>query len=195
MDLTTITEDVAADAPADQKSLAEIATKANLEYGLKRYNEAADLYSTAVEKQAEQNGEMASENAELLYLYGKCLFKVAVANSDVLGGKVAGEKKPEKPAKKAAANGEGSSKTVLEAAKQEENDAVSTGVEAKVDDAPASSNNPFFSVTGMENWESDEEEDGDGEAAEEEQEDDFANAYEILDMARTLFERRLQQEE
>jgi len=137
---------------------------------------------------------MAPENAELLYLYGRCLFKVAVANSDVLGGKVAGERKPDKPPMEAVTNGR-SSKSVAEAARQEEEEAVGTDPEGKVGDAPASSNNPFFSVTGMENWESDEEEDGDGEDAEEEEEDDFANAYEILDMARTLFERRLQQED
>ena len=40
---------------------------------------------------------MSSRNAELLYSYGRCLYHVAVKNSDVLGSKVAGEKREDGP--------------------------------------------------------------------------------------------------
>ncbi|KAF2101918.1 hypothetical protein NA57DRAFT_25192, partial [Rhizodiscina lignyota] len=152
--------------------LTELITAANLQYGLKNYAAAADSYSSAVEMQDELNGEMNPQNADLFYRYGRCLYKLAVAKSDVLGGKVAGEKKKEKKQKGAANNGEGSSS------------ALPTKEEKVAEE-------PYFNLTGMENWESDEEdEDEDGEA--EDEEDDFANAYEILDIARILFAKQLE---
>lgn len=89
--------------------LDDLKAQAQLKYSVKDYDAAAELYSQATELQAELNGEMSSKNAELLYNYGKCLYHVAVKNSDVLGSKVAGEKRDDgssnsraKKAKKAA---------------------------------------------------------------------------------------------
>ncbi len=72
--------------------LDDLKARATLKYSIKDYDAAAELYSEATELQAELNGEMSSLNADLLYMYGRCLFHVAVKNSDVLGLKVAGEK-------------------------------------------------------------------------------------------------------
>ena len=72
---------------ADQ--LAELTAKATAEYAVKHYKEAAELYSQATELQAEINGEMAIENADLLYAYGKCLFFLAQQTSSVLEGTAA----------------------------------------------------------------------------------------------------------
>lgn len=72
--------------------LDDLKARATLKYSIKDYDAAAELYSEATELQAELNGEMSSLNADLLYKYGRCLFHVAVKNSDVLGLKVAGEK-------------------------------------------------------------------------------------------------------
>src|SRR5256885_6737092 len=86
---------------ADQ--LEDLIARATAAYAIKDYSPAAELYSQATELQAEMNGEMALENAELLYSYGKCLYFVAVSNSDVLGGTAAGEKlRNSNPEKKVA---------------------------------------------------------------------------------------------
>ena len=79
--------------------LDDLKAQAQLKYSVKDYNAAAELYSQATELQAELNGEMSSRNAELLYNYGKCLYQVAVKKSDVLGSKVAGEKREDGPSK------------------------------------------------------------------------------------------------
>lgn len=73
--------------------LDDLRARATLKFSIKDYNAAAELYSEATELQAEINGEMSPLNAELLYQYGKCLYNVAVKESDVLGSKVAGSKR------------------------------------------------------------------------------------------------------
>lgn len=73
--------------------LDDLKARATLKYSVKDYNAAAELYSEATELQAELNGEMSSQNAELLYKYGRCLYHVAVKNSDVLGSRVSGEQR------------------------------------------------------------------------------------------------------
>ena len=87
--LATVTE--AEELPKTKEKLAELTQAASLQYSLKNFSAAADHYADAVEIQAELNGEMAPENAELLFYYGRALYKVAVAKSDVLGNKVAQE--------------------------------------------------------------------------------------------------------
>jgi HAT1-interacting factor 1 len=168
--------------PPTKEKLVEITNAAALQYSLKNYNGAADLYSEATEIQAELNGEMAPENAELLYLYGRCLFKVAVAKSDVLGGKVAQEekKKPSKNTNKAD-NGGGSSAAGAQAGGS--GDSKAENAESK----------PFFQLTGDENWEESDDEDEEGGAeGEEEEDDDFSTAFEILDLTRVLLSRQLE---
>ena len=184
-------------APPTLSALTDLTNAANLQYNLKHYSEAAELYSRATEMQTVLRGdEMAPENAELLYLYGRCLFKVAVSKSDVLGGQVAQEKKPAAAASKPAkAKGDGVespgqklAEDVVEAVVEEKD----SGAGMKEKDASA----PFFQLVDAE-WSDDEGEDdeeaGEGEVQEAlEEEDDFATAYEILDVARVLLERQVQ---
>ena len=75
----------------------DLKAQATLKYSVKDYDAAAELYSQATELQAELNGEMSAKNADLLYAYGRCLYHVAVKNSDVLGSKVAGERQEDGP--------------------------------------------------------------------------------------------------
>jgi len=169
-----------AELPKTKEKLEELKQKASLQYSLKEYSNAADHYADAVEIQAELNGEMAPENAELLFYYGRALYKVAIAKSDVLGAKVTSEEKKKPKAQKAA----------KKAAAEASNGAAS-GVKDEIrEDAVASK--PFFQLTGDENWtdSEDEEEGADGE--QEEEEDDFANAYEVFDIARVLYEKKLE---
>lgn len=175
-----------------ESKLKTLLDSANLQYSLKKYNEASELYSQATELQAEINGEMAPKNAELLYLYGRCLYKVAVAKSDVLGGQVAAEK-PKKelakekavPAKEKKLAGE-----IMEAAVEEKTTSTSKDTKEQ-----GLANKPFFEIHGDENWDTDSDEDADAEAQVDEaveEEDDFATAYEILDIARVLLEKQVE---
>lgn len=183
--------------------LKDLTAQATLKYSVKDYNAAAELYSFAVELQDEINGEMSSENAELLYAYGRCLYHVAVKNSNVLGSKVAGEKREEKSSrsksKKAKAEVvpealEGQEQVVAEkivAQVVEEKDGTTKEGEA---------NKPYFQFKGDENWDTSDDEDDDGEENGEddedaEEEDDFANAYEVLDMARVLLQKKIAEAE
>ena len=187
--------------------LKDLIAQATLKYSIKDYNAAAELYSHATELQAEINGEMSPDNADLLYAYGRCLYHLAVKNSDVLGSKVAGEKPPEKSKKSSSkkANIEKVEEEVEDTRRRLDEEIVTKVVEAK--DGPIGAeaetdkaNKPYFQFTGDENWDTSEDEDEDaeenGEGAEEvDEEDDFVVAYEVLDMARVLLLKKIEQVE
>lgn len=200
---------------SQQDQLAELIAQATAAYAVKDYSPAAEFYSQATEIQAELNGEMAVENADLLYSYGKCLYFLAIKNSEVLGGGAAGAKmsaKPEaKQSKKRKANGEPANTTerttteeatpealVPEAAASAGSDAipgtdVRPGVETK---SETKEEKPYFQFEGDGDFgDSDEDEGEDADAEDEEEEDDFANAFEVLDLSRVLLLRKLEEVE
>jgi len=78
--------------PKTVEDLNKLITTANLAYSQKHWEAAVEAYSEAAQVQDMINGEMAPENAELLYLYGRCLYKVGVSKSAVLGGQAVSEK-------------------------------------------------------------------------------------------------------
>ncbi|KAF2962735.1 hypothetical protein GQX73_g10843 [Xylaria multiplex] len=184
-------------------SLADMVAKATALYQSKKYAEAAEIFSTATERQAELNGEMAPENADVLFLYGRCLFKVGQSNSDVLGGKAPGDKKPNNGGKPKAKKSQAESSTADAPEKED------TGAEEVTDEGVATiaknagaeeeklldAKKPLFQFTGDENFEeSDEDEEADGEEQDEEEEDDdLAVAFEILELSRILFEKQLEE--
>ncbi|KAG8628701.1 hypothetical protein KVT40_002566 [Elsinoe batatas] len=178
--------------------LSQLKASATREYALKNYTAAADLYSEATELQATFNGEMSPQNAELLHAYGRCLYHVAISKSDVLGSKVAGSG-TEEPKKKKRKVDKGQGSDVLKSGEDKTAEEV---VEAVMEEKEGRANGkkaddaskPFFQITGDENWTDSEgeEEDGEGEEEQEDEEDDFANAYEVLDLARVLLTRQLE---
>lgn len=182
--------------------LKDLTAQATLKYSVKDYNAAAELYSYAVELQDEINGEMSSENADLLYAYGRCLYHVAVKASDVLGSKVAGEKREEKSTrsknKKVPKVSEGQEQDVAEevvAQIAEEKEGT-----IKPDEDADKGNKPYFQFKGDENWDASDDDDDDGEedgvdGEDAEEEDDFANAFEVLDMARVLLQKKIAEAE
>lgn len=188
----------AAQIEADKRAqLDDLITRAAAKDATKDHNAASELYSQATELQAELNGELSPENADLLYAYGKSLYNVAVSKSDVLGSKVAGEPQPSSNAPAAKATSAGSAATggnlVKDAISSSMNQNASKpakDVNAQLDAAPSK---PFFQFTGDENFvdseDEDEEENGEGE---DEEEDDFENAFEVLDLARILYLKKLQ---
>lgn len=174
--LATVTE--AEELPKTKEKLAELTQAASLQYSLKNFSAAADHYADAVEIQAGLNGEMAPENAELLFYYGRALYKVAVAKSDVLGNKVVQEDQKKKKKTKKEVKAEASSSASNSA--EEEPKEQSTG------------SKPYFQLTGDENWDDSDDSDEEGEdGQEEEEEDDFGNAYEIFELARVLYQKQL----
>lgn len=200
-------------------SLADLTAKAGALFAQKKYDEAAELFAQAAEMQAEFNGEMSPENADILFLYGRSLFKVGQSKSDVLGGRAAGEEKT----KKAKASN-GAAKTKKPAAelsgaqladiKEEEQKTDATKVAEEgvailaknasgsgmKDGGEADAKKPLFQFTGDENFEDSDDDDDAAEdeaegEGEEEEDDDLAVAFEVLDLARILFEKTVEQGE
>ena len=186
----TISADESKTASAQDESgkLAALIAAANLQYSLKNYESAAEIYSEATELAEGIHGDLSPRNAELLFLYGRCLFKVAVANNEVLGGKVAGEKKKDKAAKKVPQNGEAAEQKVAEKAAE-----AAAEVAKETEEKAQPESKPYFEFSGDPEWDTEEEEDAEDEDAQEPEaeEDEFGNAFEILEVARVLSERQM----
>tara|TARA_R110002003_G_scaffold189_1_gene14693 strand:+ start:17443 stop:18810 length:1368 start_codon:yes stop_codon:yes gene_type:complete len=165
--------------PKTKEKLDELAQAASIHYSTKNFTAAADNYADAVEIQAELNGEMAPANAELLFYYGRALYKVAVAKSDVLGNKVAQEDKKKSKSKKAAKS------------EADEGSSAANGAKAEPKEESVESK-PFFQLTGDENWTDSEDDEDEAEGEQEEEEDDFGNAYETFELARVLYSKQLE---
>ncbi|KAG5945416.1 hypothetical protein E4U59_005858 [Claviceps monticola] len=185
-------------------SLADLSARGTALYAQRQYEDAAEVFSQASVLQAELNGETAPENAEILFHYGRSLFKVGQSKSDVLGGPAAAEKKPTAPAKtKAKASGKTEVQTSVKAgmsvaatdADQSENDSEKKEGESSATKASGpEEKKALFHFEGDENFDdsSDEEQEEEPEE-EEEDEDDLATAFEILDLARVCYEKQLEQ--
>ena len=181
--------------------LEDLTAQATARYSTKDYDAAAELYAHATELQADINGEMSMHNADLLYAYGRCLFHVAIKNSDVLGTRVIEGKPAESPVKplnrkrlsiiaKPHNDDKGPAEEELLKVVEESNGAT------KAHSNTNTPSKPYFQFAGDENFDIseddvDESEFMDGEESEEE-EDDFANAFEVLDLARVLLQQRIQ---
>ncbi|KAJ5627588.1 hypothetical protein N7528_005015 [Penicillium herquei] len=191
---TVQSSDVLEKQRAELKDLLEQAAAKD---ATKDYNSASELYSQATELQSEINGEMSPENADLLYAYGKSLYNVAVSKSDVLGSKVAGEPQaqPSKPSSTSKSAGPaGNGESLIQDAMSNAMAKPSTSALDKNDKSEPAPPKALFQFTGDENFvDSDEEdEDENQEDGEEEEEDDFANAFEVLDLARVLYLKKLE---
>lgn len=136
-------------------SLADLCAQGTAKYARKQYEEAADLYARASELQAELNGEMSPENAEVLFLYGRSLFRVGQSKSDVLGGRAGGEKKkPNGSTKQKTDAQKEESKTESEKI-TEEGVAIVAGQNGSASTTEEGGKKPLFQFTGDENFEDD----------------------------------------
>ncbi|OLN85560.1 NASP-related protein sim3 [Colletotrichum chlorophyti] len=195
----TLGDESEEDINSKKVTLADLTAKGTALYAKKQYEDAAESFTKAAELQDEINGEMHPSNAEILFLYGRSVFKVGQSKSDVLGGKAAGEKKVEKPKPKkvvaakpsppdAPADSE-AQRITEEGVSIVANEASGSKTEEKVEEKK-----PLFQFTGDENFDDSDEEEAEGEGEEEEEEeDDLAVAFEVLDTARVLFGRQLEQ--
>lgn len=153
-------DEVDDDIRSKKVTLADLSAKGTALYAQKKYEAAADIFSRASILQAEINGETAPENAEILFHYGRSLFKVGQSKSDVLGGSAPVEKKTKanpSSAKKAAKE----EKVTQEGEAQAGGEGKEKKSEDKATDIPEGKK-VFFQFTGDENFdESDEDEVGD----------------------------------
>ncbi|KAK4049194.1 DNA-dependent ATPase mgs1 [Microbotryomycetes sp. JL201] len=137
---------------------------------LKKWPEACEDLSRAVEALAEKYGEFAPECAEPLVLYGRALLNNAIAQSAVLGGGPDGHSKEE--TEEAAQNAAGSSSAAA---------------------GPSSNRNFSFGGDGPDDEDENEDEEGDDEQEEEaaavDRDDELEAAFGVLDMARTIYEK------
>ncbi|KAK9474498.1 SHNi-TPR-domain-containing protein [Dipodascopsis tothii] len=147
-------------ADASQAQVDKHVAAGGKAYGLKNYGDAAEQYALACEQYVAINSK---DDPDLLFLYGRALFQVAVQQSEVLGGAPQREDEAalENLAKKTKAAAESS--TSADARFQFSGDAEDSGSE------------------------SDDEAGG-------EEDNDFETAWEVLDLARTLFEKRVTDE-
>ncbi|KAF3135371.1 hypothetical protein TWF594_008434 [Orbilia oligospora] len=167
--------------PPNPQKLATISAEAAKEYAHKNYSKAAELYATAAELQALVNGEENPQNADLLYLYGRSLYHCGLEKSDVLG------------------TGVGNS----EAAREKKRAQQEGGAEGELKESDKLKKGGVFSFQGDDNYDVDDDEDyediddentagGEGEGEGEEDDDDFTLAWNILDLARVFFNKRLE---
>ncbi|EED79222.1 predicted protein [Postia placenta Mad-698-R] len=149
-------------------------------FALRKYEQAIDHYATALELLTAEHGENAPEMADTYFAYGKALLENAISQSTVLGKEqteeavqaVAGElTKPEPSGSKFLSfSGDG-----------DDTDEIVPG--SKEDVAV----DLFGEAQKTEEEEEEEEEDDEEEG---EPEDDFNAAWEVLDLARALYERQ-----
>lgn len=159
------------DIKSKKVTLADLSAKGTALYAHKSYEEAAEVFSRASILQAEINGETAPENAEILFHYGRSLFRVGQSKSDVLGGSApAPEKEKKKSSSKANGGAEALAKPLAAQTIEEEVTqegvaiaAAEKGSEQKKGDGEekdAVANKPLFQFTGDENFDdSDDEQD------------------------------------
>jgi hypothetical protein len=134
-------------------SLADLCAKGTAQYAHKNYDEATDLFARASELQAELNGEMSPENAEILFLYGRSLFRVGQSKSDVLGGRAGGEKKPNGAAKAKKPEPVKEEKSELDKVAEEGVAIIAEQNDGTRVEEDAGAKKPLFQFTGDENFE------------------------------------------
>ncbi|KAJ3481893.1 hypothetical protein NLI96_g7346 [Meripilus lineatus] len=154
-------------------SIEESLEHAKRAFALKKYEQAVQHYANALEQMTAEHGEDTPEIADVYFSYGKALLENAITQSSVLGKDQTDDalKEPEASSSGAFLSFSGDA----EDAEGAEEPAVDLFAEAEkaVVDADAEGNAA----------EEEEEEDG-------EPEDDFNAAWEVLDLARAIYEKQ-----
>ncbi|KDQ51031.1 hypothetical protein JAAARDRAFT_164069 [Jaapia argillacea MUCL 33604] len=152
-------------------------------FALQKYEQAVEFYAIALEFQTKKFGDNAFENADLYFSYGRALLENAIAQSSVLGKK---EQEKAGPANEASGSGSNKNGPILSFsgdAEDEDEEGAGSGQDIAVD--------LFAEAARMQAADDDEDEDGyeDEEDDGAEPEDDFNAAWEVLDLARALYDK------
>ncbi|KAF8981274.1 hypothetical protein BGZ46_003047 [Entomortierella lignicola] len=152
--------------PATEQAIQELNDVGAKAFALQDYELAVEKFGLASEMLGQVYGETNPRCADTLFMYGKALLEHAIQQSSVLGGVTEKKSKDELEAVVAAAGG-------------------SSG--ASSSSAPS---NPRFVFEGDDDEEEEEEEGQEGGSGEGEDQDDFAVAWDVLDLARVLYHRQ-----
>lgn len=154
-------------------TLESAVQQAKRAFALQKYEQSVDLYATALEIATENFGEDTPETADLYFSYGRALLENAITSSGVLG-KERSQAPTEDEPEVNSANG-----PILSFSGDAEEEDPAVDLFANAENANA------------------EEEKATVQAEEEEAEpeDDFNAAWEVLDLARAIYDRELQREE
>ncbi|CCM00751.1 uncharacterized protein FIBRA_02791 [Fibroporia radiculosa] len=161
-------------------SLEDAVEHAKRAFALRKYEQAVDHYATALELMTTKYGENAPETADLYFSYGKALLENAISQTSVLGKEQTDE------AVQAAV--EESAKLELSRNKflsfsGDADDADDSLAESKEDVAV----DLFAEAQKVDDDEDDEDDEEDNDV---EPEDDFNAAWEVLDLARAIYEKQ-----
>lgn len=153
-------EDPEEDIKSKKVTLADLTAKGTALYAHKQYEEAAEVFSRASDLQAEVNGELAPENAEILFHYGRSLFKVGQSKSDVLGGTAAGAKANANGAAASSKLSSSKPKPAASEAQKVTQEGVAIAAEKKEgEENTTDAKKPLFQFTGDENFDDSDDED------------------------------------
>lgn len=140
--------------------------RAQRAFAFKKYEQAIELYASALELQTKKHGEDAPEVADLYFSYGRALLENAISQASVLG------KDPEP--------------VPVESEKVIESNANGPILSFSGDgDEYEDEDGPIDLLGQSSKQEHDDEDEGDDE----EPEDDFNAAWEVLELARSLYEK------
>lgn len=166
---STIPDIPAVDVPKPEATVETEIEHAKRAFALKKYEQAVEHYATALELMTNTHGESAPETADLYFSYGKALLENAIAQNSVLGK----ERQDTEGEDELAATATSGNGPILSFS----GDADDEGGEE----------DPAVDLLEQANKEIEEAEAE--EAAEEgEPEDDFNAAWEVLEMARSIYE-------
>ncbi|KAH9004443.1 hypothetical protein EDB86DRAFT_2797544, partial [Lactarius hatsudake] len=145
-------------------------------FALRKYEQAVEHYATALELLSKTHAEDAPEMADVYFAYGKALLENAVVQSSVLGKD---QQQQQDGAVEEAANGNKILSFSGDAEDEEEDEDPAVDLfEASKPDTDAEGE--------------DDAGEGEGEGEDDaEPEDDFNAAWEVLDLARAIYEKRM----
>ncbi|GBE86247.1 NASP-related protein [Sparassis crispa] len=162
-------------ATAPKPTIEEALEHAKRAFALQKYEQAVDHYATALELMTAKHGEKAPETADLYFSYGKALLENAIAQSSVLGKEQTEDtvQAAVGDAKTSGTSGTGAFLSFSGDADDTEDMAVDLFAEAEK------------AVDEMDKEEEEDDDDDEGEP-----EDDFNAAWEVLDLARAIYEEQ-----
>ncbi|KAF5383595.1 hypothetical protein D9615_003577 [Tricholomella constricta] len=168
----------ATDAPSVEPTIESAVEHAKRAFALKKFEQAIEHYATALELMTKKVGEDSPETADLYFSYGKALLENAISQSSVLGKEQAEEDHENEQVPTVGVNGKG---PILSFSGDAE-DTVDGDDDSAVDLFAQAAQTIAEAEAAGEGEDEDEDEDG-------EPEDDFNAAWEVLDLARAIYDK------
>ncbi|KAF9466041.1 hypothetical protein BDZ94DRAFT_239462 [Collybia nuda] len=170
-----------ADTPQLEVTIESAIEHAKRAFALKKFEQAVEHYATALELMTKKFGEDAPETADLYFTYGKALLENAIAQNSVLG-----KEQPEEDEKDDASSSRVNGDAPILSFSGDGEDMNGGEEDDPTVDLFAQAAQNIADAEGTGGGDDDDDDEG-------EPEDDFNAAWEVLDLARAIYEK--QQEE